>query len=132
MVPIQLKAKDLLEVLAEFVEMNCGNFEGPLAGFAGQVSVHDPGEVVHRRRLAQMGVHDDLQLLELLEDPVDGLTSGSSRCTEFVMASAVRWPLALTKTSATVRLATVTRFEAPRMVEKIPSTVFSCSGIARE
>ena len=49
--------------------------------------------------------------------------SGRNLCTALVISSAVRWPRALTSTSTTVRLASVTRRSLPLTVESISSAV---------
>ena len=75
--------------------------------------------------LVEMGVHDDLQVLELLEDPIDGRRADVGSATLDALrdlfggqVTAAHRP----RPRPTVRLATVTRLAAPRIAERISST----------
>jgi hypothetical protein len=69
---VQKKTEGLLKVFAQEVEMGGGNLDGRAALVAREMTVDRTGQVVHRGVLIQMGVHDDLECLELLEDSIDG------------------------------------------------------------
>jgi hypothetical protein len=118
-VTVQHEPERTHEVLAQGVEVDGGDFERRSALVTREMSVHRAGEVEDRGVLIEVRVHDDLQRVE-------GLTSGWRDCTSWVISSAVRCPGAATRTSATVRLATVTRLVAPRIAERISLT----SGLA--
>jgi hypothetical protein len=71
-VAIESEAELGEQVLAQCVEVGGRNFEGGATDIARQVAVHGTGEVVHSGVLAEVGVHDNIEVFELLQDPIHG------------------------------------------------------------
>src|SRR5580692_2715271 len=67
-VSVQPESEGLLQFLTEGVEVRGRNLERRTARVTREVSVNRAGQVVDRRVLVEVRVHDDLQRLELFED----------------------------------------------------------------
>ena len=72
MVTVEAKAETSENPSAQLVEETRRNLLSGLARVAGQVPVDGAGQMVDRGRLAQVGVHDDVEFFELFENSVNG------------------------------------------------------------